>query len=134
MINVPHQLLKKTVTYLILWLELLIEESVLIRRKKKDVRNTVLSVFDMIQFNQWFCSVLIFSELKRHNKYSVIKQWTELNWKLVICQIVSVVVSLLTQWTSAAMHFTWAVMNFVILSQYSFHDNNTLQYLQYALF
>ena len=32
------------------------------------------------------------------------------------------------------MHFTWAVINFVILSQYSFHDNNTLQYLQHALF
>ena len=88
----------------------------------------------MIQFNQWFCSVLIFSELKRFDKYSIIKQWTELNWKSVIHQIISVIVSLLTQWASAAMHFTWAVMNFVILSQYNSHDDNTLQYLQYALF
>ena len=96
MINVLHQLLKKTVTYLILWLELLIEESVSVRKKKKDVKDTVLNVSDMIQFDQQFHSVLIFSELKRFDKYSVIKQWTELNWKSIIHQIVSVIASLLT--------------------------------------
>ena len=134
MINILHQLLKRTVTYLVLWLELLIEENVSVRRKKKDVRDTVLNVSDTIQFDQWFHFILVFSELKRFDKYSVIKQWTESDWKSVIHQIVSVVASLLTQWASAAMQFTQAVVDFVILSQYSFHDNNTLQYLQHALF
>ena len=57
-----------------------------------------------------------------------------MNWKSVIYQIVFIVVSLLTQWASAAMHFTWAVVDFVILSQYSSHDDDTLQYLQHTLF
>ena len=44
------------------------------------------------------------------------------------------IVSLLAYYASAAVHFIWAVINFVILTQYISHNENTLQYLEHALF
>ncbi len=44
------------------------------------------------------------------------------------------IASLLVHDASAAVHFTWAVVNFVMLTQYISHDENTLQYLLHVLF
>ena len=44
------------------------------------------------------------------------------------------IVSLLAYYASAAVHFTQTVINFVILMQYISHNENTLQYLEHALF
>jgi hypothetical protein len=35
---------------------------------------------------------------------------------------------------SAAIHFAWAMINFMILVQYHLHDKEILQYLEHALF
>jgi len=45
-----------------------------------------------------------------------------------------VIASLLVHNASAAVHFIWAVVNFVMLIQYIFYNKNTLQYLKHALF
>ena len=134
MINVLHQLLKNTVIYLIHWLEQLIEESITVTRKKKDVRHKISSASETTQLDNQFCSVSVFADLKLFQWYSSVKQWTEDDWRVIIHQIVSVIVSLLAYCASAAVHFTQTVMNFVILTQYISHDKNTLQYLEHALF
>jgi len=41
---------------------------------------------------------------------------------------------LLAHDASAAVHFIWAVVDFVMLTQYTSHDKDTLQYLLHALF
>ncbi len=41
---------------------------------------------------------------------------------------------LLAHDASAAVHFTWAVVNFVMLTQYISHNEDTLQYLSHVLF
>ncbi len=44
------------------------------------------------------------------------------------------VAPLLVHDASAAVHFIWAVVNFVMLTQYTSHDEDTLQYLSHVLF
>jgi glutaredoxin 2 len=44
------------------------------------------------------------------------------------------IASLLVHNASAAVHFIWTVVNFVMLTQYISHNKNTLQYLKHALF
>ena len=76
----------------------------------------------------------MFTDLKLFQWYSSVKQWTEDDWRVIIHQIVSVIVSLLAYCASAAVHFIQTVMNFVILTQYISHNENTLQYLKHTLF
>jgi len=134
MIDVLHQLLKNTVTYLVHWLKQLIEKSITVTKKKKDIRHKISSAFEATQLNYQFCSILTFAELKIFQRYSSIKQWIKADWKAIVHQIVSMIASLLVHDAFAAVHFTWAVVNFVMLTQYIFHDKNTFQYLLHALF
>ena len=134
MIDVLHQLLKSTVIYLIHWLEQLIEKSITVTRKKKDVRHKISSASEITQLDNQFCSVSAFTDLKLFQWYSSVKQWTEDDWRVIVYQIVPVIVSLLAHCAPAAVHFTRAVMNFVILTQYTSHNEDTLQYLEHALF
>ncbi len=129
-----HQLLKGTVTYLVCWLKQLIKKSITVARKKKDIRHKISSASETTQLNHQFCSISAFAELKIFQRYSSIKQWTEVNWKAIVHQIVLMIASLLAHDVFAAVHFTWAVVNFVVLTQYISHDKNTLQYLLHVLF
>ncbi len=72
--------------------------------------------------------------MKRFVKYNTIKQWIDADWKLIVCQFISVIASLLITRASAAIHFAQAVIDFVILAQYHLHDEETLWYLEHALF
>ncbi len=64
----------------------------------------------------------------------MIKQWTDADWKLIVCQFISVIASLLIMKTSAAIHFAQTVIDFMILAQYHLHNEETLWYLEHALF
>ncbi len=126
MIDVLHQLLKGTVTYLVHWLKQLIEKSITVTKKKKDIRHKISSAPEVTQLDHQFHSILTFAELKIFQRYSSIKQWIRANQKIIVCQIVLMIASLLAHDASAAVHFTWAVVNFVMLTQYISHDENTL--------
>jgi len=134
MIDVLHQLLKNTITYLVHWLKQLIEKSITAARKKKDIRHKISSASEATQLNHWFCSILAFAELKTFQRYSSVKQWIKADQKAIVHQIVLMVAPLLAHDAFAAVHFIWAVVNFVMLTQYISHDENTLQYLLHVLF
>jgi len=53
---------------------------------------------------------------------------------LIVCQLISIIASLLITRTFAAIYFVWAVIDFVILTQYYLHDEEILWYLEHALF
>ncbi len=53
---------------------------------------------------------------------------------MMICQILLIIASLFTHESSAAMHYTWAMIDFIMLAQYTSHDENTLKYIQHTLF
>ncbi len=134
MIDVLHQLLKSTVTYLVHWLKQLIEKSITAARKQKDIRHKISSASETTQLDHQFCSISVFAELKIFQRYSSVKQWIKANWKTIVHQIVLMIALLLAYDVSAAVHFIWAVVNFVMLTQYTSHDKNTLQYLLHVLF
>ncbi len=134
MINVLHQLLKEIILYLMLWLSQIINESVCTSRRRKEIRLALNDASETAQLNQRFRVILSFKDMKKFVKYSMIKQWTDADWKSIVCQLISVIASLLITKASAAVHFAWAVINFVILAQYHLHDEETLQYLEHALF
>ena len=84
MIDILHQLLKSTVIYLICWLEQLIEKSITVTRKKKDVRHKISSASETTQLDNQFHSVSVFADLKLFQQYSSIKQWTEDDWRVIV--------------------------------------------------
>ncbi len=134
MIDILHQLLKDTVIYMLNWLNKLIEKRIVASRKKKEYQLHINHAFDVAQLNEWFHNVSAFVELKIFTKYNVIKQWITLNRKIMICQILSIIASLLTHESSAMMHCTWAMIDFIMLAQYTSYDEDILKYMQHALF
>ncbi len=134
MINVLHQLLKKIILYLMLWLSQIINESVCTSQRRKEIRLASNDASEKAQLNQRFHVISSFKDMKKFVKYSTIKQWTDADWKLMIYQLISVIASLLITKASAAIHFAQAVINFVILAQYHLHDEETVWYLKHALF
>jgi hypothetical protein len=76
MIDVLHQLLKSTVTYLVHWLKQLIEKSITVARKKKDIRHKISSASEATQLDHQFCSI---SPLQNW-RFSEIQQHKTMNW------------------------------------------------------
>ncbi len=134
MINVLHQLFKRIILYLMLWLNQIINESVYTSQKRKEIRLALNNASETAQLNQRFRVILSFKDMKKFVKYSTIKQWTDANQKSIVCQLISVIASLLIMRTFAAIHFAQAMINFMILAQYHLHDEETLWYLEHALF
>ncbi len=134
MINMLHQLLKKIILYLMLWLSQIINESVCTSQRRREIRLALNDASETVQLNQRFHVISSFKDMKRLVKYNIIKQWTDINWKSIVCQFISIIASLLITKASAAIHFTQAVINFVILAQYYSHDEEILWYLEHALF
>ncbi len=134
MIDILHQLLKDTVIYMLNWLNKLIEKRIVASRKKKEYQLHINHAFNVAQLNKWFCNVFAFIEFKIFTKYSVIKQWTTLNRKIMIRQILSIIASLLTHESSAAIHCTQAMIDFIMLAQYTSYNEDTLRYMQHAFF
>jgi len=134
MIDILHQLLKDTIIYMLNWLDELIEKRIVASRKKKEYQLHINHAFDVAQLNEQFHNVSAFVELKIFTKYSIIKQWTTSNRKIMIHQILSIIASLLTHESSAAMHCTRAMIDFIMFAQYTSHDEDTFKYMQHALF
>ncbi len=134
MINVLYQLLRRIVSYVMLWFSQIINESVYTSQRRKEIRLALNDASETAQLNQRFHVISSFKDMKRFVKYNIIKQWTDADWKLIVCQLISVIASLLIMRASAAIHFAWAVIDFVILAQYHLHDEEIFWYLEHALF
>jgi hypothetical protein len=69
-----------------------------------------------------------------HNTdFGKISEWTGDEQRAIVKQLVALVTPLLITTKPYAIHFTRAVCDFVTISHYQTHDNNTLEYLQDAL-
>ncbi len=73
MINVLHQLLKKIISYLMLWLSQIINESVCTSQRRKEIRLVLNDASETAQLNQRFRVISLFKDMKRFVKYSTIK-------------------------------------------------------------
>jgi hypothetical protein len=126
MINVLHQLLKNIIMHLLNWIKSLLKTEILISKKRK--RSRKLSRFDAR-----FKCVTSFTELKIFNHFNRVKQWTKVEQKTIVRQFISMLTSLFINKWSHIVNFIKTLVDFVLLTQYRSHDDNTLQYLEHAL-
>ena len=75
-----------------------------------------------------------FTGLKRFSHFSEVKQWTGVEQKAIIRQLIPVIAPLLTTKEPGAMHCARAIVDFILLTQYKTHDDETLRYLEQALY
>ncbi len=66
--------------------------------------------------------------------YSIIKQWSNNKQKNIACQIIFVIALMFTMYQLTAMHCAHAIIDFIVIACYAFHDMKFLKYLDHALY
>ncbi len=74
MINVLYQLLRRIVSYVMLWFSQIINESVYTSQRRKEIRLALNDASETAQLNQRFHVISSFKDMKRFVKYNIIKQ------------------------------------------------------------
>jgi hypothetical protein len=134
MMNILHQLMKKMIMHLLIWIRFLLKTHLSVNRKRKNfsIRFKDLSEFDKLDTR--FKSVSSFIELKTFFSFSNVKQWIDVKQKTIMRQIIFVVTSLLIDKWSHAVNFVRVFVDFILIAQYRSHDEQTLRYLNQTLF
>ncbi len=133
MIDVLHQLLKGIAMHLITWTKDLVSKSIPAVRKRKRQGRTMIESSGTVQLDGRFRCVPPFTGLKRFQNFSHVKQWTGVEQKAIIRQLIPVIAPLLSVKEPAAMHCARAIVDFILMAQYKTHDNETLRYIEHAL-
>ena len=120
MIDILHQLLKEAVMNVMQWMK-----SLLI-----DMSTTEAEV--MCNLNKWFRAISVFSEVKHFISFFNMTQWSDDEQKTIIKQLISVITSLLS--SHLALQYAQTVMNFVLITQYTTHDEKILKYMKQAIY
>jgi hypothetical protein len=134
MIDVLHQLLKGITMYLITWIKTLTSNILPAVRKRKRQDRTIKESSGSIQLDERFRCVPPFTGLKRFSRFSEVKQWTGVEQRAIIRQLIPVLAPLLSTKVPGAMHCARAIVDFILLAQYKTHDDETLRYLEQALY
>ena len=134
MIDVLHQLLKGIVMYLITWTKDLVASAIPMVRKRKGQGRTVAESSGTVQLDERFRCVPQFTGLKLFKEFSRVKQWTGVEQKAIVRQLIPVLAPLLSVKEPAAMHCARAFVDFILMAQYKTHDDETLRYMEQALY
>ena len=137
MVDVFHQLLKGMVMHLIGWVKLLLKENMpnTYRKPKNGSSKATYSQLSGIEkLDERFRQIPDFTGLKQFTKFSAVKQWTGVEQKAIVRQIMPVLAPLFKDSKqSDVLDFCRALVNFILIAQYCSHDNTTLEYLDQAL-
>jgi hypothetical protein len=101
-------------------------------RKRKNDALISFDFFDFDRLNARFRKISKFTNLKKFINFSNVKQWTSNEQKTIVRQIISMITSLLIKKWSYVLKFSRVLINFVLMTQYRFHDENTLFYLDHV--
>jgi hypothetical protein len=134
MIDVLHQLLKGITMYLITWVQSLTSTLLLAVRKRKRQGRTIKESSGSIQLDERFQCVPAFTGLKRFSRFSNVKQWTDVEQKVIIRQLIPVIAPLLSTKEPGAIHCARTIVDFILLAQYKTHDDEMFEYLDHALY
>jgi hypothetical protein len=129
MMNILHQLIKKMIMHLLIWIRFLLKTHLFVNRKRKNIsiRFKDLSEFD--KFDIRFKSVSSFTELKTFFSFSNVKQWIDVKQKTRMRQIILVITLLFIDKWSHAVNFVRVFVDFILIAQYRSYDEQTLRYL-----
>ena len=101
------------------------------KQKGGKVRYSDLAGIDKLDAR--FCLIPDFTGLKRFTKFSAVKQWTGMEQKAIVQQIMPVLAPLLAPNHANVLDFCRALVDFILMAQYRSHDDATLKYLDQAL-
>ena len=133
MVDILHQLLKGIMAYTIDWLTDMVTQEVTGERRNKKKERSVGQAPGLDQLDDRFAHVPAFPDIKIFKHFSGVTQWTGNEERTIIRQILPVITPLLVKKQPGAVHFTRAVTDFILLSQYCSHTDSTLQYMRHAL-
>ncbi len=92
------------------------------------------NLLSLNQLNHRFQFVSKYSDLKMFKHYNIIKQWSDNEQKNIMHQIIFIIASMFTTYQSTAMHCAHAIIDFIVIAHYTFHDMKFLKYLDHALY
>jgi hypothetical protein len=125
MVDILYQLLKSIVMHLLTWIKLLLRSIVPIGKHKQG--SLILQdSSSKVQLDNWFSKVLYFPGLKQFQNFSHIKQWTGDEQKAIVGQLIPIIALLLVKHFPKAIHYTRAVIDFIIIVSYKTHSKLTL--------
>lgn len=132
MMNLLHQLLKRGMQYLVDWLKCLVNDTCKTAGRRDDI--SIIYASGVRCLDQQFRNVAPYPALTTFQSFSTVKQWTDEDQKAVARQLVLVVAPLLTKSHPATVLYTRAMCDFWMITQYHSHNDDTLQYLEHALY
>jgi Plavaka transposase len=135
MMDMLHQLLKGVVQYLIDWVKCYISETLTKKRKRAEESVMLRETRGLVQLDERFRDVPPYPGLRRFNNFSTVKQWTGVEQRAVSRQLIPVVAPLLTgESAQPILLYARAILDFLTLAQYRSHDEETLRYMELALY
>ena len=135
MMNFLHQLKKKLFMNLINWIKKLIKNVVSTLKvfsKQTLTQKKIINIKIATQLNYRFKSISSVIELRLFSNFNKIKQWIESEQNVIMHQFIVVIISLFISYASNAILCARAMLNFVMLATYCFHDDDTLSYMHHA--
>lgn len=133
-VDILHQLLKGIVMRLIEWIQELVPQILPRSRKRKQGDLRITTARPSAQLDHRFSQVPSFPGLKTFKHFSAVKQWTGVEQKAIVRQLLPVITPLFVHTAPMAVLFARAVLDFVMMAQYRTHDAETLRYMDHALY
>ena len=91
-------------------------------------------ISNLTQLDECFWKIPPFIFLKKFKHYSKVVQWTGNEQKVMVQQLIAAATLLLMHNALKAIYCARAILDFTILAQYQLHDNETLFYMEHALY
>ena len=135
MMNILHQLHKKIMMNLILWIMTLLINlySKKKKRRKRTNKRKIEEAFKKTLLDHKFRHVSPHQDLKIFKHFNVISQWTKMKQKVLNRQLIDVIASLFIKTKFNIMKCVRAFLNFIILTFYKSQNENTLKYITKVL-
>jgi hypothetical protein len=132
--DIFHQLLKNMMMHVITWIKIILKAEMSIQKKRKNVFVTTQNLSKLNRLNARFKKISSFTNLKIFIRFFDVRQWTKVEQKVVLRQIIFVVTFLLIYKWSHVLNFIRTLIDFILMTQYRSHNENTLQYFQHAIY
>ncbi len=129
MMNILHQLMKKMIMHLLIWIKFLLKIYLSVNRKRKNFSIRFKDLSELDKFDTRFKNVSSFIELKTFFSFSNVKQWIDVKQKTIMKQIIFIIISLLIDKWFHAVNFVYVLVDFILIAQYRSYDEQILRYL-----
>ena len=136
--DILHQLYKGLVTNLVSWItKTIMDVSISKKLAKKQRHQGQLKLGQtskLTQLDERFRAVPPITDLKVFHHYSKVVQWTGNEQKAMVKQLIVAATPLLIHDAPEAIQCARTILDFTMLAQYVLHDDETLRYIEHALY